>query len=527
MVQHRDAVLRLRTYDRDGKPFRSIAAVLVGLNGEAVTSYRYLLGAATASVEAGGSSVSIETVLAEDPAIDVVIVEIPSPHLAAPIAPGGAAVDGALTTCAALGPKREETPALGIGALGRALRDPESGTTRLPYHGLAAAEGAALLDLDGGLIGYVLPGIESASPRFAIPASEITTLRTHPTRLALADWNRARFEGSAEAHLRTAELDLSAGRFAAAISEFRAAVALDGSLESKVSPRILDAFARWERAARDAGDLDEALHALEESVQAFPSRGELRLRLARAYLERRRFRDAIGAFASSMTPDADEAQKNEALEAMADAYSRWTDGLYLTGALDDALAVLDEGLRAFPNSAPLRLLRGRILLDRKQFGDAYAELEAAALLSPDLESQVAPLLDAARRALGGGPTVELHFTPGSTVIPADVVVNGRERIVMQVDTGAGITAISPVVARRLGYDTGPGARVEPVRTASGVVNAAVVTLQSVNVKGLVVRNLSAYVLELPGSSGLLGLNFLNQFRYSVEPGRGVLTLQAR
>jgi clan AA aspartic protease (TIGR02281 family) len=529
LADRRSAVLRLRTYDRDGKPFRSIAGAVVGANGETVTSYRYLLGASAVHVDSAGGDVSVDTVLAEDVGLDLVVVEVPNRGATPLVPPASAPADAAsaLRPCGALGPPREDTPALGIGAVGPALRDPASGTLRLPYHGLAAAEGAALLALDGGFLGYLLPGIESASPRFAVPASEVESLLARPTRLPLADWNRSRFEGSADAHRRAAELDLAAGRFASAIAELRAAIALDPTLEERLSGEILDAFARWERAARESGDLEEALAALEESVRAFPGRAELRLRLARTYAERRRFADAIGAFSSVLTSGVDDAIKNEALSAMSDAYMRWADERYLAGATGEALAILDDALRAFPNSAPLHLLRGRILLDRKAFADAYDELETAVLLSPDLEAQAQPLLEAAQRALGGGPTVELHFQPGSTIIPADVVVNGRERIVMQVDTGAGITAISPVIARRLGYDTGAGAHVEPVRTASGVVNAAVVTLQSVNVKGLVVRNLQAYVLELPGSSGLLGLNFLNQFRYSVEPERGVLTLQSR
>ncbi len=530
VLSRSDAVLRIRTFDAEDRPYRTIAGVVIGPGGEVATSYRYFLGAASARAEVRGGVVPVEAVLGEDPGRDLVLLGLmasisPSPIPLAMPEPPGAPSQPEPQPCAALGPRREDTMALGVGSLGSALNDPASGTSRLPYHGLAAAEGAAVLDLDGSFLGFLVPGIESASPRLVIPGRDVVALLARTSRLPVADWNRARYEGSAEAHRRTAGLDLAAGRYAAAIQELRAAITLDASLEPTLLAEIRDADALWERAAREKGDREEALRVLEESVQAFPARGDSRLELARAYVDRRRFREAIGSFGSAMALDASLA--GEASAGMADAYSRWADGLHLDGSVDEALAVLGEALRAFPQSPALHLRRGRVLVERQAFADAVADLEAAVALDPSLASQAAPLLEEARRALGGGPIVELRFPPGWNQIPAVVVLKGRDRIVMEVDTGATLTAIAPVVARRLGYDTGPGARIEPVRTASGIVNAAVVTLRSVNLKGFVVTNVEAYVLELPGSSGLLGLNFLNRFRYSVEPERGVLTLQAR
>jgi aspartyl protease family protein len=100
-------------------------------------------------------------------------------------------------------------------------------------------------------------------------------------------------------------------------------------------------------------------------------------------------------------------------------------------------------------------------------------------------------------------------------------INGRQVQVM-VDTGANVVALSSQQAGNMGIDyrTGIPARVE---TASGVVNAWVVTLRSVSVGNIRVQNVQASVVEgrFPATI-LLGMSFLQHV--DLSENNGVLSL---
>jgi aspartyl protease family protein len=100
-------------------------------------------------------------------------------------------------------------------------------------------------------------------------------------------------------------------------------------------------------------------------------------------------------------------------------------------------------------------------------------------------------------------------------------VNGRGMPVL-VDTGANVVALNTNHAQLLGvdYSASPLAKVE---TASGVVNAWMVTLDSVSVGGIQVDNVQATVVEgdYPGTI-LLGMSYLRHVK--MQETNGVLSL---
>ena len=95
-----------------------------------------------------------------------------------------------------------------------------------------------------------------------------------------------------------------------------------------------------------------------------------------------------------------------------------------------------------------------------------------------------------------------------------------------IDTGASYTAISESVARKLGYAFERGERVTVI-TAAGRMQVRRIRLGSVSLQGWEVLNLP--VIVLPDNKGqginLLGLNFLNNFKYSVDPSKGEFRLE--
>jgi aspartyl protease family protein len=101
------------------------------------------------------------------------------------------------------------------------------------------------------------------------------------------------------------------------------------------------------------------------------------------------------------------------------------------------------------------------------------------------------------------------------------MINGHS-VKALVDTGANVVALNSIQARAIGIDyrTGIPARVE---TASGSVEAWMVTLGSVSVGDIRVDNVRASVVEgeFPGTV-LLGMTFLKHVK--LQEGNGVLSL---
>ncbi|MFN3746665.1 MAG: TIGR02281 family clan AA aspartic protease [Hyphomicrobiaceae bacterium] len=127
------------------------------------------------------------------------------------------------------------------------------------------------------------------------------------------------------------------------------------------------------------------------------------------------------------------------------------------------------------------------------------------------------------RRTTAGRTVELkagaygHFH-------SRIYVNGRALQAM-VDTGASIVALTFEDARAAGIHVRESDYTHRVSTANGVARVAIVTLDSVALEDIMVRDVRAAVAE-PGklTKTLLGMSFLGQLRRA-EMSRGVLVLE--
>jgi aspartyl protease family protein len=91
-------------------------------------------------------------------------------------------------------------------------------------------------------------------------------------------------------------------------------------------------------------------------------------------------------------------------------------------------------------------------------------------------------------------------------------VDGRQ-VSFMVDTGASVIALTERDADRLGIRPSRSAFTASVQTANGVVRAAPVTLNSVDIGGLVVRDVRALVVPGGGlNENLLGLSYLTRLK---------------
>ena len=121
----------------------------------------------------------------------------------------------------------------------------------------------------------------------------------------------------------------------------------------------------------------------------------------------------------------------------------------------------------------------------------------------------------------------IPFERQGQVVIVEATLNNKTAAKFVVDTGASYTMISSAVAKELDIDTEQNRRTAPFQTANGIIQAPLVSLDSITVGGMEIRNLTAAVHDVLADSrvaGLLGLNFLSNFRMDIDTQKGVLHL---
>jgi clan AA aspartic protease (TIGR02281 family) len=108
-------------------------------------------------------------------------------------------------------------------------------------------------------------------------------------------------------------------------------------------------------------------------------------------------------------------------------------------------------------------------------------------------------------------------------------LDGQREIRLLIDTGASVTIVAPQVLEGLGYNL--DSRTGRFSTANGEVDAPLVGIQSLTVGEQVVSPITVGAIALPRRArpvdGLLGMNFLQKFEFSLDQQRSVLELHYR
>jgi len=118
----------------------------------------------------------------------------------------------------------------------------------------------------------------------------------------------------------------------------------------------------------------------------------------------------------------------------------------------------------------------------------------------------------------------ITFTPGSPIF-VNARINGAGPIILILDTGADRTLVAPAALRALGIATEGAGRAE-LTSVTGTRQVEVVWVTSVEVERARVGPLQviAHDAELGQAHGLLGRDFLERFRVTIDSQSGVVTL---
>jgi len=127
-----------------------------------------------------------------------------------------------------------------------------------------------------------------------------------------------------------------------------------------------------------------------------------------------------------------------------------------------------------------------------------------------------------------GPDIVVPIEKRGKAIYVKAKLNGHLQTIFLVDTGATMTTISHLVAERLGIALDPTVPEVTLQTVSGLVQAPLIKIPSVEVGQAEARDVAAVVFDIPGmpprAAGLLGLSFLSRFKVTIDPDKESMTL---
>ena len=237
---------------------------------------------------------------------------------------------------------------------------------------------------------------------------------------------------------------------------------------------------------------------------------------------------ALAENVADALPAINASNANALANIFAELYQNWGAAMLDQGNLQDAWRAYRLGSRRLPEDVDIHLLGVQLALAENNWAEAeelLAQKEYPARLNDkikNLQNQISEL-----KAQEG--KIVINFAPGSRQIPLTAVLNRSSYQKFIVDTGASMVTIPTSTAQDLGLAIDGRNPIRKVFTAGGVQYAAEVTLDSITIEGWPVNNIKALVLDLPNQPewGLLGLNYLQQFRMDMNTEEGVLLLEPR
>jgi len=185
----------------------------------------------------------------------------------------------------------------------------------------------------------------------------------------------------------------------------------------------------------------------------------------------------------------------------------------------------ETGKRLFPEDAELHILGIQQAVSEKNWDEAKHLLNMR-IYPPNLQAQARHLEKLITEKLETKKVIYFSFKPGSKEIVVEASINQSINQYFIVDTGATHVTISSKTAEQLGIKITENTPARPIRTASNVMLAYEVMLDSIAIGDLRANNVTALIIDLPGTpgAGLLGNNFLNHFNVEIDNEKGILKL---
>jgi clan AA aspartic protease (TIGR02281 family) len=283
-------------------------------------------------------------------------------------------------------------------------------------------------------------------------------------------------------------------------------------------------------AAVKAGSTRQVANLFDTQILVEAGDVVLLMEVSRATVQSYGFEDGIELAENVAEQLAPLKEQDSALLARfySELYHNWIVTSYNKGSLQAARRAYRLGSRKLPDDPAIHLLGVQLALADNNWTEAeelLAEREYPAAFRDKVQnfrSQIAEL-----KAQEG--KIVISFSPGSRYIPVSAVLNQDTDQNFIVDTGASMVTIPRSTAEYLNLAVDDRNPMRKVVTAGGVRYAPEVTLYSITIGGWEINDVKALVLDIPDQPGLglLGLNFLQNFRMDMNTEAGTLLLEPR
>ncbi len=212
----------------------------------------------------------------------------------------------------------------------------------------------------------------------------------------------------------------------------------------------------------------------------------------------------------------------------AQLYKDWLREIISKGGYFSAMSAFEAAKKAFPDDPEIQLLGVEAAIAEEDYSRAQELLQARSY-PPLLKDRVSQLENEAKAKREESEGLTVRFNPGEEHIPVYADINGRYRLKFIVDTGAQMCTIPMSAMEPLGIRIDDRTAVNLVSGVGGTGLAYEVTLESISLNGWNVKDVKAVIVDLSfyPDCGLLGLNFLDQFRYEIDRQKGILRLSRR
>ena len=130
----------------------------------------------------------------------------------------------------------------------------------------------------------------------------------------------------------------------------------------------------------------------------------------------------------------------------------------------------------------------------------------------------------AEKSEAAGSTT-IRYTPGQRIV-VDAKINGGTSTRLLLDTGADTTLISPLVLSAAGASLIRGGTSTRITGVTGTSDVQRVPVESIEIGEARVSGLQvvAHDMGQPGIDGLLGRDFLDRFKVTIDSSTGILTI---
>ena len=283
-------------------------------------------------------------------------------------------------------------------------------------------------------------------------------------------------------------------------------------------------------AAVDAGSAREVSNLFDSQILVEAGDVVLLMAVSRATAQSYGFEDGIELTENvvGQLPPLNDEDAIQLTKFYSELYQNWIVTLYNKGSLQGAWRAFRLGGRKLPDDPAIHLLGVQLALAENNWAEAE-ELLAQREYPTALRDRVQNLRNQISELKGQEGKIVINFAPGSRTIPVSAILNRDTDQNFIVDTGASMVTIPSATAEFLGLAYDDRNPVRRVMTAGGVRYAPEVTLQSISIGGWEVNNVRALVLDIPDQPdlGLLGLNYLENFRMDMNSEEGILLLEPR